>query len=67
MARYQNIFTQIQLRSAPEMGVPLPHGDWARDGKPGSGLRSRLMSKRLNHSGSAAQISRKTATIAGSS
>ncbi|QXQ06355.1 photosynthetic reaction center subunit M [Sphingosinicellaceae bacterium] len=35
MARYQNIFTQIQLRSAPELGVPLPHGDFPRDGKPG--------------------------------
>ena len=35
MARYQNIFTQIQLRSAPEMGVPLPAGDFPRDGTPG--------------------------------
>lgn len=35
MARYQNIFTQIQLRSHPEMGVPLPAGDLPRDGKPG--------------------------------
>ncbi len=35
MARYQNIFTQIQVRSAPEMGVPLPKGDFPRDGKPG--------------------------------
>ncbi|TRW15208.1 photosynthetic reaction center subunit M [Glacieibacterium frigidum] len=35
MARYQNIFNQIQLRSAPEMGPPLPAGDWSRDGKPG--------------------------------
>lgn len=26
MARYQNIFTQVQLRMAPEMGVALPPG-----------------------------------------
>ena len=26
MVRYQNIFTQVQLRTAPEMGVPLPPG-----------------------------------------
>ncbi|QYE34744.1 photosynthetic reaction center subunit M [Polymorphobacter sp. PAMC 29334] len=39
---YQNIFTQIQVRSAPEMGVPLPKGDWARDGRPGE---SYLMGK----------------------
>ncbi len=32
MARYQNIFTQIQLRSLPEQGVPLPAGDWPRSG-----------------------------------
>ncbi len=30
MARYQNIFTQVQLRSAPEMGVPLPAGEEPR-------------------------------------
>ncbi|MEM8694691.1 MAG: photosynthetic reaction center subunit M [Pseudomonadota bacterium] len=30
MARYQNIFTQVQLRSAPEMGVPLPSGSERR-------------------------------------
>ena len=30
MASYQNIFTQVQLRSAPEMGVPLPAGDEPR-------------------------------------
>ncbi len=35
MARYQNVFTQIQLRSAPEMGVPLPAGSFPRDGSPG--------------------------------
>ena len=27
MARYQNIFTQVQLTHAPEMGVPLPAGE----------------------------------------
>ncbi|MGB3379226.1 photosynthetic reaction center subunit M [Allopontixanthobacter sediminis] len=30
MARYQNIFTQVQLQYAPEMGVPLPAGDERR-------------------------------------
>ncbi|QLC24786.1 photosynthetic reaction center subunit M [Parasphingopyxis algicola] len=30
MARYQNIFTQVQLRTAPEMGVPLPAGSERR-------------------------------------
>jgi photosynthetic reaction center M subunit len=35
MLRYQNIFTQVQLRAGPEMGIPLPHGDEARVGKPG--------------------------------
>ena len=34
MAEYQNIFTSVQLRTAPEMGVPLDRADWARDGKP---------------------------------
>jgi photosynthetic reaction center M subunit len=34
MARYQNIFTQIQVRAAPEMGVPLPFGDSDRSGTP---------------------------------
>ena len=34
MARYQNIFTQVQLRGAPEMGPALPAGDSARTGKP---------------------------------
>ncbi len=33
MASYQNIFTQVQLRGAPEMGVPLPAGDGTRAGK----------------------------------
>ena len=31
MAGYQNIFTQIQVRGAPEMGVALPAGDLPRD------------------------------------
>ena len=35
MASYQNIFTQIQLRGAPELGPGLPKGDAARSGKPG--------------------------------
>ena len=30
MARYQNIFTQVQLAHAPEMGMPLPAGDERR-------------------------------------
>ncbi len=30
MARYQNIFTQVQVRAAPEMGVDLPPGDFDR-------------------------------------
>ena len=30
MARYYNIFTQVQLQTAPEMGVPLPPGDEER-------------------------------------
>ncbi len=30
MARYQNIFTQVQLAHAPEMGMPLPAGDEPR-------------------------------------
>ncbi len=34
MARYQNIFTQVQVRSAPELGLPLPFGDSERSGKP---------------------------------
>ena len=35
MASYQNIFTQVQLRGAPEMGPSLPAGDATRTGKPG--------------------------------
>ena len=30
MARYQNIFSQVQLVHAPEMGMPLPAGDEPR-------------------------------------
>ncbi|WP_010162300.1 MULTISPECIES: photosynthetic reaction center subunit M [unclassified Sphingomonas] len=35
MARYQNIFTQVQLRAAPEMGPLLGPYDFPRLGKPG--------------------------------
>ena len=35
MASYQNIFTQVQLRGAPEMGIALPTGNSPRVGKPG--------------------------------
>jgi photosynthetic reaction center M subunit len=35
MADYQSIFTHVQVRHAPEMGVPLPAGDEARVGRPG--------------------------------
>jgi photosynthetic reaction center M subunit len=31
---YQNIFTQVQVRGAPELGIALPRTDVARDGKP---------------------------------
>lgn len=34
MAGYQNIFTLVQVRGAPELGVPLPKSDLSRDGKP---------------------------------
>ena len=34
MADYQNIFTQVQVRGHAELGVPLPKGDFPRDGKP---------------------------------
>ena len=33
MAQYQNIFTQVQLRGAPETGPALPAGDSPRTGK----------------------------------
>ncbi len=32
---YQNIFTQVQVRAPADMGIPLPKGDWLRDGRPG--------------------------------
>ena len=35
MARYQNIFTQVQLRTLPEYGVPLRRGNEPRVGSPG--------------------------------
>jgi photosynthetic reaction center M subunit len=35
MARYQNIFTQVQLRGHPETGPALPAEDDPRTGKPG--------------------------------
>ena len=31
---YQNIFTQVQVRSVPEHGVALPEGNWSREGTP---------------------------------
>ncbi|WP_406855344.1 photosynthetic reaction center subunit M [Alsobacter sp. KACC 23698] len=34
MPEYQNIFTQVQLRAAPELGVPLKRGNAARSGVP---------------------------------
>ena len=34
MAQYQNIFTQIQVRSPAELGVELPRGDSERQGVP---------------------------------
>lgn len=34
MAEYQNIFTQIQVQTVPESGVPLPAGSWPRTGTP---------------------------------
>ena len=34
MAEYQNIFTQVQVQHAPEIGVPLPAGSWPRAGTP---------------------------------
>jgi len=34
MADYQNLFTQVQVRGPAYPGVPLPAGEWERDGKP---------------------------------
>ena len=33
MTQYQNIFTQVQLQTVGEPGIPLPHGDSERTGK----------------------------------
>ena len=33
MAEYQNIFTQVQVTSPAYPGLPLPRGDWNREGK----------------------------------
>ena len=35
MPQYQNIFTQVQVASGPDMGVPLPAGNSERTGTPG--------------------------------
>jgi len=35
MATYSNIFTQVQVRTAPEMGVDLPKTEFNRSGTPG--------------------------------
>jgi len=34
MTEYQNIFTRVQIRGAPDMGVPLAPGPWEREGQP---------------------------------
>jgi photosynthetic reaction center M subunit len=34
MAEYQNIFTQVQVRSPAYPGIPLEGGHWARQGRP---------------------------------
>jgi len=34
MARYQNFFTQVQVRTAPDFGVPLPAGSYDRSWTP---------------------------------
>ncbi|MFN4271898.1 MAG: photosynthetic reaction center subunit M [Aliihoeflea sp.] len=31
---YQNIFTRVQIRGGPDMGVPLNPGPWQREGQP---------------------------------
>ena len=33
MTEYQNIFTRVQIRGAPDMGVPLAPGPWEREGQ----------------------------------
>jgi photosynthetic reaction center M subunit len=42
MATYQNIFTQVQLRTVPEMGVPLPAGEVRTRGTSFSHLLGRI-------------------------
>jgi photosynthetic reaction center M subunit len=34
MTEYQNIFTRVQIRGAPDMGVTIPTGPWQREGQP---------------------------------
>jgi photosynthetic reaction center M subunit len=34
MAEYQNIFTQVQVRATPDLGVPLKGANWPREGRP---------------------------------
>ena len=34
MATYQNLFTQVQVRSVPDMGLPLPYGSYKRSWTP---------------------------------
>lgn len=34
MVEYQNIFTRVQIRGGPDMGVPLQPGPWEREGEP---------------------------------
>ena len=33
MREYQNIFTQLQVRSAPDVGIPIRTGAWSRGDK----------------------------------
>jgi photosynthetic reaction center M subunit len=48
MARYQNIFTQVQIRTAGETGVPLPPTEFVRIGKPTySHLLGRLVNAQI--------------------
>ena len=35
MAKYQNIFTQVQIRAPAHPGVELPRGAWVRQGRGG--------------------------------
>jgi photosynthetic reaction center M subunit len=34
MVEYQNIFTRVQVRGGPDMGVPIATGPWERQGTP---------------------------------